>query len=80
MHTGNRTRERRVTPEKSVSIRRNRSSMPSRTELLKCNRQLQDHVAALVEDNRQLRAALRIFSEVARREPPVLPLGRARVA
>ena len=50
-----------------------------RQDLLKANVQLQAHVAALVEDNRQLRAALRMFSEVARREPSILPLGK-RVA
>lgn len=57
-----------------------RASSKKPADLRKANQQLQAHVNALVEDNRQLRAALRIFSEVARRSPPVLPWRSGRVA
>lgn len=50
-----------------------------RGELWKSYLELQAEVAALTEDNRQLRAALRIFSEVARHSPETLPLGRKSV-
>jgi hypothetical protein len=46
------------------------------TGLSRRNRELQAQVAALIEDNKQLRAALQIFSEVARQSPAVLPLNR----
>lgn len=43
-----------------------------RNHLLNLNQQLQAEVAALVEDNKQLRAALSIYSEVARRSSACL--------
>ena len=51
-----------------------------RIDLLKSNLQLQAEVAALIEDNKQLRAALRIFSEVARKSPASLPMDFQQVA
>ena len=51
-----------------------------RDELVKSYLQLHADVAALWEDNRQLRAALRIFSEVARNSPDTLPLHRTAAA
>lgn len=68
-----------MTQTNTVSINRNCTAARLRADLLKANVQLRAHVDALVEDNRQLRAALKIFSEVARREPSMLPLGQ-RVA
>ncbi len=63
-----------------LSISRIRTSIPTRADLLQSNLQLQAQVAALVEDNKPLRAALALYSEVARRSPVVLPAGRERVA
>jgi len=51
-----------------------RMPLSRRSELLKSNLRLQTEVAALIEDNKQLRAALRIFSEVARQSPACLSL------
>jgi hypothetical protein len=51
-----------------------------RDELLKSYLQLQTDLADLLEDNRQLRAALRMFSEVARNSPDTLPLHHKAVA
>jgi hypothetical protein len=46
-----------------------RTPFQRRNHLLNLTMQLQAEVAALVEDNKQLRAALSIYSEVARRSP-----------
>lgn len=43
-----------------------------RSRLLDMNLQLEAEIAALVEDNKQLRAALSLYSEVARRVPASL--------
>ena len=51
-----------------------------RDQLWKLCLELQADRAALEEDNRQLRAALRIFSEVAQHSPATLPLRRKAVA
>ena len=47
-----------------------------RNDLMSLNQQLQAEVAALIEDNKQLRAALSIYSEVARRAPASLLAGQ----
>ncbi len=47
-----------------------------RNSLMSMNMQLQAEVAALIEDNKQLRAALSIYSEVARRAPVSLLAGQ----
>lgn len=51
-----------------------------RDQLWRLCLELQADRAALQEDNRQLRAALRIFSEVARNSPASLPLRQKAVA
>ena len=56
-----------------------RTPFRRRNDLMSLNRQLQEEVAALIEDNKQLRAALSIYSEVARRAPATLLAG-AQVA
>ena len=60
---------------KTVRLRSSR-----RSNLLKSNMRLQTEIAALIEDNKQLRAALRIFSEVARKSPACLSLPMEQLA
>jgi len=59
-----------------------RTGKPSRRrdDLLRWTLKLEAEKAALLEDNRQLRAALSIFSEVARHEPEFPVDGLIRVA
>jgi hypothetical protein len=45
-----------------------------RSALMNMNLQLQAELDALIEDNKQLRAALAIYSEVARRSPVLQPV------
>jgi hypothetical protein len=61
-------------------IARLRPVFRRRDHLLNWNLQLQAELEALVEDNKQLRAALSIYSEVARRSPASLSTDRQRVA
>jgi hypothetical protein len=61
-------------------IRAIRPSSRRRADLLTRNLQLQAEVEALLEDNKQLRAALQIYSEVARRSPATLGIHRELVA
>jgi len=63
----------------SQPIRTIHTAFRRSTDLRKTNLRLQAEVAALVEDNKQLRAALRIYSEVARQSPACLPI-HGRVA
>ncbi len=64
----------------STPIARLRPVFRRRSQLLNWNLQLQAELEALVEDNKQLRAALSIYSEVARRAPASLSNDRQRVA
>lgn len=59
--------------KRAASINRIRAAFPNRAELLRANLQLQKQLAALMDDNRQLRAALRIFGELARNSPAGRP-------
>jgi hypothetical protein len=52
-----------------------RTPFRRRTDMMTLNLKLQAEVAALIEDNKQLRAALSIYSEVARRAPATLLAG-----
>jgi hypothetical protein len=63
-----------------ASFERCRPRCLTRTALMKSNLQLHAEVAALLEDNKQLRAALSIFSEVARNSPAYLPVNLGRTA
>ena len=49
-----------------------RTPFQRRHHLLNLNLQLKAEMAALIEDNKQLRAALSIYSEIARRSPASL--------
>lgn len=51
-----------------------RISTTHRRNLRRLNQSLKTQVEALIEDNKQLRAALRIYSEVARQCPSSLAL------
>lgn len=57
-----------------------RTPFGRRTDLRTRNLQLQAEIDALIEDNKQLRAALRIFSEVARKSPACLEIDGELVA
>lgn len=57
-----------------------RPGFPRRSALMSWNLQLLAEVEALTEDNKQLRAALSIYSEVARRAPASVETACEQVA
>lgn len=63
-----------TTKTASVKIRAIHEGCSRRESMERRNMRLQAQIAALIEDNKQLRAALRIYSEVARQSPATLPL------
>jgi hypothetical protein len=74
------TGEEKMNQPNPKPIARLRPEFRRREHLLNWNLQLQAELEALVEDNKQLRAALSIYSEVARRSPASLSSDRQRVA
>jgi hypothetical protein len=80
MQSQNPAGEKKMTQTVAMPAGRIRTPLHARNELLNWNPRLQAELEALIEDNKQLRAALSIYSEVARRSPASLTMNCRQVA